>query len=122
VLAISCVLNVPATASACPSSTTISPAPGSRPILAYAHSVLAMSCVLNVLATASVLPSSTLISPAPGSRPILAYAHSVLDINYVLNVPVTDPTAHVVTSLTLNFRFYNVLWPLHEEGLQFLLF
>jgi hypothetical protein len=53
------------------------PSPGSRPIVAYAHSVFATFCALSVPASASARPSSTLISPAPGSRPIVAYAHSV---------------------------------------------
>ena len=41
VLATSCVLNVPASASARPSSSRIKPAPGFRPIVTYAHSVFA---------------------------------------------------------------------------------
>ena len=77
VFATSCALNVPASASARPSTSRITPAPGSRPIVAYAHSVFATSCALNVPATASARPSSPLITPAPGSRPIVAYARSV---------------------------------------------
>ena len=77
VFATSCALNVPATASARPSSPLIKPASGSRPIVAYAHSVFATPCALNVPTSASARPSSSLIKPAPGSRPIVAYAHSV---------------------------------------------
>ena len=51
VFATSCALNVPATASARPSSPLIKPASGSRPIVAYAHSVFATPCALNVPAT-----------------------------------------------------------------------
>ena len=44
VIATSCALNVPASASARPSSSRIKPAPGVRPIVAYAHSVFATFC------------------------------------------------------------------------------
>jgi hypothetical protein len=63
-------LNVPAIASARPSSSLISPAPGSRPIVAYAHSVFATPCALNVSATPPPAP------PAPSSAPLQAPAPS----------------------------------------------
>ena len=43
-----CAAHWRASASARPSSALIIPAPGSRPIVAYAHSVLATACALNV--------------------------------------------------------------------------
>ena len=41
-----------------PSSSLISPALGSSPIVAYAHSVFTTHCALNVPASASALRSS----------------------------------------------------------------
>ena len=55
------VIHVPAACRhvlARPSSSLIKPAPGSRPIVAYAHSVFATFCALNVPASASARPSS----------------------------------------------------------------
>ena len=49
VFATCCALNVPASASARPSSPRITPAPGSRPIVAYAHRV--RSCTGRMHAT-----------------------------------------------------------------------
>ena len=102
-----CALSVPADASARPSSNlvTITPSPGSRPIIAYAHSehsVFAKACALSVPANASARPSSTLVTvaydhsvfatpcaldvPANASRPIVAYAH-MFYMSCALNVP-----------------------------------
>ena len=75
--------------------------PGSRPIVAYAHSVFATFCELNVPATASTRPSSALIIPAPGFRPIFAYAHSVFAMCRAVNVTATAsarPSSSLITA------------------------
>ena len=48
-------LNVPASVSARPSDTRIAPAPGSRPIVAYVHSVQATFWALKVPAIACLV-------------------------------------------------------------------
>ena len=62
----------------CTSTAGISPAPGSRPIVAYAHSVLATPCALNVPASASARPSSALIIPARAPAPSSALGRRAL--------------------------------------------
>ena len=57
--ATSCVLNEAAMASNRASIIFVTPAPGSHPILAYAHSVFATPCVLNVPENSSARTTHT---------------------------------------------------------------
>ena len=77
------------------SSTRITPAPGSCPIVAYAHSVFATSCALREPVNASSRPST-------GPRPIAAYAHCMFDTCCALNA-----TASALPLLS-NERLHNL--------------